>query len=108
MSVVPSGCECCAAIRMEVLARVAHYPLAVTGKGRRSIRNRDQLVAAKEVVMTPRIREAVAQSAFETVFVRDKRMMLGEGAVWIILDRTGFGVGAINRNERHRTYRISR
>jgi hypothetical protein len=81
---------------LQLLARVAHYPLAVTGKVRRSIRNRDQLIAAKEVLMAPPIREAVAQSTFESVFVRDKGMMLGEGAVWITLDRTGFGVGAIN------------
>jgi hypothetical protein len=81
---------------VQLLARVAHFPLAMTGKVRRSIRNRDQLVTAKEMVMAPRIREAVAQSTFETVFVRDKGMMLGEGAVWITPDRTGFGVGAIN------------
>jgi hypothetical protein len=81
---------------VQLLARVTHYPLAVTGKVRRSIRNRDQLVAAKDAVMTSRVREAVAQSAFETVFVRDKGMMLGEGAVWITPDRTGFRVGIIN------------
>jgi hypothetical protein len=81
---------------MQILARVAHYPLAVTGKVRRSIRTHDQLVAAKDVVMTPRLQEAVARSTFETLFVRDKGMMLGEGAVWITHDRTGFGVGAIN------------
>ncbi len=81
---------------VQLLARVAHYPLAMTGKVRRGIRNRDQLVTAKEMVMAPRIREAVAQSTFKTVFVRDKGMMLGEGAVWITPDRTGFGVGAIN------------
>jgi hypothetical protein len=81
---------------VQLIARVAHYPLAMTGKVRRSIRNRDQLIAAKEMVVAPRIREAVAQSTFETVFVRDKGMMLGEGAVWITPDRTGFRVGAIN------------
>ena len=81
---------------VQLLARVAHYPLAMTGKVRRSIRNRDQLVTAKEMVMAPPIREAVAQSTFEAVFVRDKGMMLGEGAVWITPDRPGFGVGAIN------------
>jgi hypothetical protein len=81
---------------VQLLARIAHFPLAMTGKVRRSIRNRDQLVTAKEMVLAPRIREAVAQSTFETVFVRDKGMMLGEGAVWITPDRTGFGVGAIN------------
>jgi hypothetical protein len=81
---------------VQLLARVAHYPLAMTGKVRRSIHNRDQLVTAKGMVMAPRIREAVAQSTFETVFVRDKGMMLGEGAVWITPDRTDFGVGAIN------------
>jgi hypothetical protein len=81
---------------VQLLARVAHYPLAVTGKVRRSIRNRDQLIAAKDTVMTPRIREAVAKSTFETVFARDKGMMLGEGAVWITHDRTGFGVATIN------------
>jgi hypothetical protein len=81
---------------VQLLARVAHYPLAVTGKVRRSIRNRDQLIAAKDTVMTPGIREAVAKSTFETVFARDKGMMLGEGAVWITHDRTGFGVATIN------------
>jgi hypothetical protein len=46
--------------------------------------------------MNPRIREAVAKSTFETVFVRDKGMMLGEGEVWIIADKTGFRLGIVN------------
>jgi hypothetical protein len=81
---------------IQLLARVTHYPLAVTGKVRRSIRNRDQLMAAKETVLNPRIREVVAGSIFETVFVRDKGMMLGGGEVWITHDKTGFGLGVIN------------
>jgi hypothetical protein len=81
---------------VKLLARVAHYPLAVTGRVKRIIRADDQLIAAKELVMDPRVREAVAQSSFETVFVRDKGMMLGEGQVWITHDKTGFGLGAIN------------
>jgi hypothetical protein len=58
------------------------------------IRDRDQLVAAKEMIMSPRLRE-VAKSSFEAVFVRDKGMMLGDGAVWITPNKTGFGLGAI-------------
>jgi hypothetical protein len=81
---------------VELLARVAHYPLAVTGKVRRTIRNRDQLIAAKEMVMDPRVRAVVVKATFETVFVRDKGMMVGEGEVWITHDKTGFGLGAIN------------
>lgn len=81
---------------IELLARVAHYPLAVTGKIRRTIRNRNQLIAAKETVMNPAIREAVAKSTFEAVFVRDKGMMLGEGEVWITHDKTGFALGTVN------------
>ncbi|MGO4389494.1 hypothetical protein AB4Y85_18370 [Microvirga sp. 2YAF29] len=81
---------------IRLLAQVVNYPLAVTGKTRRSIRNRDQLMAAKETVLNARLRESVARSDFETVFVRDKGMMLGEGAVWITHDKAGFGVGAIN------------
>ncbi|WP_091138190.1 hypothetical protein [Microvirga guangxiensis] len=81
---------------IQLLARVIHYPLVVTGKIRRSIRNRDQLMTAKEMVLNPRIREIAAKSTFETVFVRDKGMMLGEGEVWITNDKAGFGLGAIN------------
>jgi hypothetical protein len=81
---------------VQLLTRIAHYPLAVTGKVRRSIRNHDQLVAAKETVLNLRIREVAARTTFETVFVRDKGMMLGEGEVWITHDKTGFGLGAIN------------
>ncbi|MGF9762025.1 hypothetical protein AAII07_43265 [Microvirga sp. 0TCS3.31] len=77
-----------------LLARVTQYPLTVTGKVRRTIRNRDQLMAAKKTVMDPRLREAVAKSTFETVFVRDKGMMLG-GEVWITPDKAGFALGAI-------------
>jgi hypothetical protein len=80
---------------VQLLARVAHYPLSVKGRAKRAIRNRDQLVAAKETVMNPRTREVVAKSSFETVFVRDKGMMLGEGEVWITHATTGFGLGAI-------------
>jgi hypothetical protein len=80
---------------IHLLARVVHYPLSVTRKSKRAIRNRDQLVAAKETIMSQRLREVVAQSSFETVFVRDKGMMLGDGAVWITPDKTGFGLGAI-------------
>jgi hypothetical protein len=80
---------------IDLLSRVVHYPLAITGKTRRTIRNRDHLIAAKERVMDPHIREVVANSTFETVFVRDKGMMLGEGEVWITHDKTGFGLGAI-------------
>jgi len=79
-----------------LLSRYVHYPLTVTGKARRIIRSREQLVAAKAAVMDPRIREIVAKSAFETAFVRDKGMMLGEGEVWITPGKTGFGLGAIN------------
>jgi hypothetical protein len=78
-----------------LLARVTHYPLVTAGKVRRTIRNREQLIAVKEAVLSPRLREVVAQSAFETVFVRDKGMMLGQGEVWITRDHTGFGLGAI-------------
>ena len=46
--------------------------------------------------MDPRIREVVAKSTFETVFVRDKGMMLGGGEVWITYDKTGFGLATIN------------
>jgi hypothetical protein len=81
---------------IKLLAHVAHFPLMVTGRVRRTIRNRDQLVAARQMVMDPRIREVVAKATFETVFVRDKGMMLGEGEVWITRDKTGFGLGVIN------------
>jgi hypothetical protein len=80
---------------VELLARVTHFPLTVTGKTRRTIHNRNQLIAAKKTVMDPRLREVVANSAFETIFVRDKGMMLGGGEVWITYDNTGFGLGAI-------------
>ncbi|MFL5184049.1 MAG: hypothetical protein ACJ8BH_01490, partial [Microvirga sp.] len=80
----------------ELLSRVSHYPLMVTGKVRRTIRNREQLIAAKETVMNAAIREAVAKSTFESVFVRDKGLMLGEGAVWITQDKTGFALGTVN------------
>ena len=80
---------------IDLLARVVHYPLSVTREIKRTIRNRDQLIAAKETLMNQRIRDLTAQSSFETVFVRDKGMMLGDGAVWITSDKTGFGVGAI-------------
>ncbi|MFL4995053.1 MAG: hypothetical protein ACJ8DV_27705 [Microvirga sp.] len=80
---------------IDLLSRVVHYPLAITGKARRTIRTRDHLIAAKDRVMDPHIREVVANSTFETVFVRDKGMMLGEGEVWITHDKTGFGLGAI-------------
>jgi hypothetical protein len=79
-----------------LLARVTHYPLAVTGKVRRMIRNRDQLIATKDTVMNPHIREVVANSTFETVFVRDKGMILGGGEVWVTRSNTDFGLGAIN------------
>jgi hypothetical protein len=78
-----------------LLARIAHYPLTVTGKVRRNIRNRDQLVAAKDKAMDPHIRGVVASSTFETVFVRDRGMMLGQGEVWITPDKSGFGLGVI-------------
>jgi hypothetical protein len=81
---------------VELLSRVTHYPLAVTGRIRRTIRDRDQLIAAKETVLNAAVREAVAKSTFETVFVRDKGMMLGDGAVWITHGRTGFALGTIN------------
>jgi hypothetical protein len=80
---------------IQLLARVTHYPLSVTRKAKRMIRTRDQLVAAKETVMSPRLREVAAESSFETVFVRDKGMMLGQGEVWITPDKSGFGLGAI-------------
>ncbi|MGF9762493.1 hypothetical protein AAII07_45745 [Microvirga sp. 0TCS3.31] len=80
---------------IQLLARVTHYPLSITRKAKRTIRNREQLVAAKNTVLSPRLREVVADSSFETVFVRDKGMMLGDGAVWITPGKTGFGLGAI-------------
>jgi hypothetical protein len=49
--------------------------------------------------MDARVREAVAKSTFETVFVRDKGMMLGEGEAWISRDKAGFGLGAITLEE---------
>jgi hypothetical protein len=79
-----------------LLARIAQYPVIVSGKAKRTIRNRDQLIAAKATVLDPRLREVVAKSTFETVFVRDKGMMLGEGEVWITHGKTGFGLGAIH------------
>jgi hypothetical protein len=80
---------------VELLSRVAHYPLTLTGKTRRTIRNREQLVAAKDKVLNARIREVVAKATFATVFVRDKGMMLGGGEVWITPGKTGFGLGSI-------------
>lgn len=83
---------------MDLIAQVAQYPLTITGKVRRTIRNPAQLVAAKETLLDPKIREAVAKSSFETLFVRDKGMMLGDGEVWITRDKSGFGLGAVNRD----------
>ena len=80
---------------VSLLARVVHHPLAITGKVRRTIRNREQLLAAREVVLDPRIRKVVATSSFEAAFVRDKGVMLGEGEVWITPGKTGFGLGSI-------------
>ena len=80
---------------IQLLARVTHYPLSITRKAKRMIRNREQLVAAKETILSPRLREVVAGSSFETVFVRDRGMMLGDGAVWITPGKTGFALGAI-------------
>ena len=80
---------------IQILARVTNYPLSIIRKAKRTIRNREQFIAAKETLMSPRLREVVAESSFETVFVRDKGMMLGDGAVWITLGKTGFGLGAI-------------
>jgi hypothetical protein len=80
---------------IQLLAQFTHYSLSITRKAKRMIRNRDQLVAAKDTVLSPRLREVVAESTFETVFVRDKGMMLGDGAVWITPGKTGFGLGAI-------------
>jgi hypothetical protein len=80
---------------VELLSRVAHYPLTLTGKARRTIRTREQLVAAKDKVMDARIREVVAKATFATVFVRDKGMMLGGGEVWITPDKSGFGLGSL-------------
>jgi hypothetical protein len=80
----------------ELLSRVTHYPLAVTGKVRRTIRNREQLIAAKDTVMNAAVREAVAKSTFDDVFVRDKGMMLGDGAVWITRDKSGFALGTVH------------
>jgi hypothetical protein len=80
---------------IHLLARVVRYPLSVTRKSKRTIRNRDQLVATKETVMSQGIREIVAQSSFETIFVRDRGMMLGDGAIWITSDKIGFRLGAI-------------
>ncbi len=45
--------------------------------------------------MDPHIREVVASSTFETIFVRDKGMMLGQEDAWITYDNTGFGLGII-------------
>ncbi len=81
---------------VELLSRVAHYPLTLTGKVRRTIRNREQLVAAKDKVLDARIREVVAKATFATVFVRDKGMMLGSGEVWITPSKTGFGLGSLH------------
>jgi hypothetical protein len=78
----------------EILARVTHYRLVITGMIRRTIRNRDQLIAAKKAVMDPHIQEVVASSTFETVFVRDKGTMLG-GELWITHGNTGFRLGPI-------------
>jgi hypothetical protein len=83
---------------IQLLARVTHYPLLVRRKAKRMIRTRDQLVAAKETVMSLLLRKVVAEASFETVFVRDKGMMLGDGAIWITPDKTGFGLGAITLN----------
>jgi hypothetical protein len=80
---------------IQLLARVTHYPLSITRKAKRAIRNREQLIATKDTVMSPRLREVVAESSFETVFVRDRGMMLGDGAVWITPSKTGFRLGAI-------------
>jgi hypothetical protein len=83
---------------IQLLARVTQYPLSVTRKAKRMIRTREQFIAAKDTVMSPRLREVVAESRFEAVFVRDRGMMLGDGAVWITPSKTGFGLGAITVN----------
>jgi hypothetical protein len=80
---------------IHLLARVTQYPLSVTRKAKRTIRNREQLIAAKNTVLGPRLREVAARSTFETVFVRDKGMMLGNGEIWITPGKAGFGLGAI-------------
>src|SRR5215211_4772194 len=44
---------------IQLLARVTHYPLSVTRKAKRMIRTREQLIAAKDTILSPRLREVV-------------------------------------------------
>jgi len=81
---------------IDILAGVTHFPLTVTGRVRRKIHDRAQLAAMKDRLLAPGIREVVARSTFEALFVRDKGMMVGEGEVWITRGPTGFGLGAVN------------
>jgi hypothetical protein len=80
---------------VELIARVVNYPLQIAGRARRTIHNRAQLAAAKDRILDPHVRDVVAKSTFEAVFVRDKGMMLGAGEVWITHGKTGFGLGTV-------------
>lgn len=81
---------------ISLIARVVQYPLTISGKIRRILRNPEQLHSADEIILDSRLQKVAAKATFETLFVRDKGMMLGQGEVWLTHGKEGFGLREIH------------
>jgi hypothetical protein len=63
--------------------RLVAFPLRVNSGGRsRTYRNAGAALADYERIFTPKVRQAIVDQRFETLFGRDQGVMIGDGAVW--------------------------
>ena len=59
------------------------FPLRVNRGGRRiSYKTGKELLAEFDAVFTPKVRRAILDQRFETLFGRDQGVMIGSGEVW--------------------------
>lgn len=75
----------------DLVAAVVKYPLEVDLEGKRAaIKNKQQFIQNYDIIITPKVKKAVATEQFVGMFSNYRGMMFGNGEIWfsgICLDK---------------------
>lgn len=80
------------------LVNAIHYPFTTYDRGSpvREYATADDVLADYDTIFSERVLDALRESRYESVFVRDQGAAVGRGAVWLLQYDEGVRIKAIN------------
>lgn len=80
------------------LVNAIHYPFTTYDRGSpvREYATADDVLADYDTIFSERVRDALRESRYESLFVRDQGAMVGDGEIWLFQYDEGVRIKAIN------------